>query len=141
MSEALFTHASKDLGLAETPGTRSTPRIRAAIKQSAQWLDGDDSVTAWCGCIRGTWGIETGTGVPREHFRAASWAKWGKPVPLDPAQWKKGDTVVMGRKGGNHVALFSHIKNGRAFCLGGNQSNAVTLAPFAVSGIWAVRRA
>jgi len=140
MSETLFNHALKDLGLKETPGSKSTPRIKACIKQAASWLDGDDSVTSWCGCIRGTWGLETGTGAPSAHYRAASWAKWGKAVPLEPTLWKKGDTVVMGRSGGNHVTLFSHLKNGKAYCLGGNQSNAVTIAPFAIDGIWSVRR-
>ena len=140
MSQALYDHASKDLGLVETPGKKSTPRIAYAIKSAAQWLDPDDSATPWCGCIRGLWGIETGTGVPAAHYRAANWAKWGKAVPLDPKEWKKGDTIVMGRTGGNHVTLFSHLKNGKAYCLGGNQSNSVTIAPFAISGIWAVRR-
>jgi uncharacterized protein (TIGR02594 family) len=141
MSLALYNHAAKDLGLKETPGKGSTPRIRAAIKQSASWLDGDDSVTSWCGCIRGTWGIETGTGVPKEHYRAASWAKWGKAVPLeDTSKWQKGDTIVMGRSGGNHVTILDRVVGSRAYCLGGNQSNQVTIAPFAVSGIWAVRR-
>lgn len=141
MSDAIYEHALKDLGLAEVVGKRSHPRIARAIKEAANWLNPDDSATPWCGCIRGLWGIETGTGVPAAHYRAASWAKWGKAVALDPTQWKRGDTVVMGRSGGNHVTLFSHMKGGKAYCLGGNQSNAVTLAPFAVSGIWAVRRA
>jgi uncharacterized protein (TIGR02594 family) len=137
---SIFDHALKDLGLKETPGKKSTPRIAYAIKSAAQWLDSDDSATPWCGCIRGLWGLETGTGVPVAHYRAASWAKWGKAVPLDPTQWRKGDTVVMGRTGGNHVALFSHMKNGKAYCLGGNQSDSVSIAPFSISGIWAVRR-
>jgi len=141
MSLALYNHALKDLGLTETPGTRSTPRIKAAIKASATWLNDDDSQTPWCGCIRGLWGLETATGTPPSHFRAASWAKWGKAIPLDPTQWQRGDTIVMGRSGGNHVALFSHLgKNNRVFCLGGNQSNAVTITSFSLSGIWAVRR-
>ena len=140
MSQTIFDHALKDLGLKETPGKRSTPRIAYAIKSAAQWLDSDDSATPWCGCIRGLWGLETGTGVPAAHYRAASWAKWGKAVALDPTQWRKGDTIVMGRAGGNHVALFSHIKGERAYCLGGNQSDSVSIASFSISGIWAVRR-
>lgn len=114
MSELLFKHAEIDLGLREIPGPGSSPRIQAAIMAAAKWLDGDDSKTAWCGCIRGMWGFETGTGVPPEHYRAASWAKWGKPVDLNPARWLKGDTVIMHRDGGNHVALLSHVEGRQA---------------------------
>jgi uncharacterized protein (TIGR02594 family) len=140
MSQAIFDHALKDIGVSEIIGPKSHPRISLAIKSSANWLPISDGDVPWCGCIRGLWGLETGTGVPAAHYRAASWAKWGKAVPLDPAQWRKGDTVVMGRAGGNHVALFSHIKGERVFCLGGNQSDSVSLTSFSISGIWAVRR-
>jgi len=140
MSQLLYDHASKDLGIRETPGKASTPRIKQAIKQAASWLNDDDSQTPWCGCIRGLWGLETGTGVPKEHYRAASWSKWGKAVPLDPSKWMKGDTVVMGRSGGNHVALVDRVVGDKVYCLGGNQSDAVTITSFKISGIWAVRR-
>lgn len=139
MSLALYHHALKDLGLRETPGPMSTPRIHDAIKAAANWLAGDDGITAWCGCIRGLWGMETGTGVPPQHYRAASWLSWGEAVTLPEA--RRGDTVVISRQGGNHVALLDRVEGGHVYLLGGNQSNAVTIAPFIKSLVKGVRRA
>jgi uncharacterized protein (TIGR02594 family) len=135
----LYRHARKDLGMSEVSGPKSHPRIEYAIKTAAKWLDGDDSVTAWCGCLRGLWGIETGTGVPKDHFRAINWLNWGVAVDLQEA--KQGDTVVISRPGGNHVALFDRLEGNRVFLLGGNQSNSTTIAPFPVARVKGVRRA
>jgi len=140
MSEAIYNHALKDLGLKETPGSKSTPRIKQAIKLSASWLNEDDSKTAWCGCIRGLWGLETGTGVPKEHYRAAEWSKWGIEVPLAPHHWKKGDTIIMRRSGGNHVTLLEKVQGKFIYCLGGNQSNEVNISKYSISDVWSVRR-
>jgi uncharacterized protein (TIGR02594 family) len=135
----IYRHARKDLGLSEVSGPKSNPRIQQAIRLAAKWLNGDDSVTAWCGCIRGLWGIETGTGIPREHFRAINWLNWGEAVDLKDAE--QGDTVVIGRPGGNHVALFVRQEGNRVFLLGGNQGNSTTISPFAAALVKGVRRA
>jgi uncharacterized protein (TIGR02594 family) len=139
MSAELYIHARKDLGLAEVPGGRSHPRIALAIQLAASWLDRDDSKTAWCGCIRGLWGLETGTGVPAAHYRAANWLNWGVEVALKDA--KRGDTVVLKRQGGFHVGLWDRIENGKVYLLGGNQSNTTSIAPFVKSLVQGVRRA
>jgi uncharacterized protein (TIGR02594 family) len=141
-SALIYRHARKDLGLSETPGNTSTPRIAYAITTAAAWLDDGvrdvDGSIAWCGCIRGIWGIETGTGVPKAHYRAISWLDWGRRVELSEA--KRGDTVVISRPGGNHVGLFDHMAGGKVYLLGGNQSNSTTVAPFSVSLVKGVRR-
>lgn len=137
-SRRIYDHAFRDNGLKETSGPKSTPRIRAAIHAAATWLDEDDSQTAWCGCIRGLWGMETGTGVPPQHYRAASWAKWGKPV-----RWvdvKPGDTVVMQRPGGNHVALYVRHDDLHVWCYGGNQANACNVSKFKRALVTHLRR-
>lgn len=138
-SAIIFEHASLDLGLKETPGKRSTPRISLAIELAAKWLDPDDTVTAWCGCIRGLWGLETGTGVPVAHYRAKSWLTWGRSVKLSDAQ--QGDTVILRRPGGGHVGLVeSPAKDGLIRVLGGNQKDAVRVDPFLVSNVVGIRR-
>lgn len=137
-SERIYEHAAKDLGLKETPGAKSTPRIKTAIKHAADWLDGDDSVTPWCGAIRGLWALETGTGAPPEHYRARSWLEWGHAVRLQDAQ--KGDTVVFKRSGGYHVALFDRAAGEKIYVLGGNQSNAVNVQGYAKEDVMGVRR-
>lgn len=138
MSIVIYNHAKKDMGLKETPGPKSTPRIHSAIETAAKWLDKDDSATAWCGCIRGLWGLETGTGVPREHYRAAAWLNWGVAVDVEDA--KRGDTVVISRAGGNHVALLDRVEGPRIYLLGGNQGNAVSIASFSQALVRGVRR-
>lgn len=139
-SQLIYDHAFKDNGLSETAGPKSTPRIRLAIKMAADWLDPDDSVTAWCGCIRGLWGLETATGVPPEHFRAREWLKWGEPVKL--AEIIQGDTVVIKRQGGHHVALFHSFVGGTGdlYLFGGNQSNATNIKKFDRALVVGVRR-
>lgn len=139
-SERIYGHALRDNGLKEMPGKASDPRIRSAILAAASWLDPDDSKTAWCGCIRGLWGIETGTGVPREHYRAASWATWGEAVPGGLKNAVQGDTIVMTRTGGNHVCLFVRQDATHVWCFGGNQSDAVNVQRFPKGRVTHVRR-
>ena len=140
-SRKIYTHALNDLDLAEVDGPASEPRIKYAIQAAAKWLDPDDSKTAWCGCLRGLWGLETGTGVPKEHYRAASWLKWGRAVPMDPKLWMQGDTVVLDRKGGKHVGLLSKWTDKYIWVLGGNQSNSTNVARFDRRLLEGVRRA
>lgn len=140
-SELLYAHASKDIGLRETPGARSTPRIAFAIRLAADWLDKDDSKTAWCGCIRGLWGIETGTGIPSAHYRAVNWSTWGQGVhSLSSAI--RGDTVILKRPGGYHVALLDRYTASKEFVylLGGNQSDTVCVSRYSANSIHAIRR-
>jgi uncharacterized protein (TIGR02594 family) len=138
-SARIYAHALRDNGLKETHGKESTPRIRSAIIAAAKWLDPDDSKTAWCGCIRGLWGIETGTGVPPEHYRAASWAKWGTAVKsLDCAV--EGDTIVMTRPGGNHVCLYVRHNKTHVWCFGGNQQDECNITRFPIARVTHIRR-
>lgn len=134
-SARLYAHALKDNGLRELPGTASAPRIELAIKTAASWLDRDDSKTAWCGCIMGLWCKELGLPVPSEYFRAANWLNVGTPVRLEDAIL--GDIVVIGRTGGNHVALF---KDSALTLFGGNQSNSVNYSKFDRSSLKGIRR-
>jgi uncharacterized protein (TIGR02594 family) len=138
-SERLYHHARKDLGMAEVEGKGSHPRIKLAIESAARWLDGDDSKTAWCGCLMGLWCLELGLGVPKAYYRAVSWLDWGHEV--DKAEAELGDVVVLKRPGGNHVALLDHVDGHRWYLLGGNQSNRTSIAPYAEDLVLGVRRA
>lgn len=129
------------LGVKETAGSATNPKLQPAFALLPSWLSKDDSKTAWCGVIRGYIGFQLGTGMPPEHYRAAAWEGWGTAVDLKkPTTWQKGDTIIMKRTGGFHVCLLDRVEGSKVYCLGGNQSNAVTIAPFAISGITAVRR-
>jgi len=140
-SAKIYAAALPYLGTKETPGAATNPTITRWIKQAATWLDKDDSETPWCGAFRGHLGLQTATGCPPEHYRAAAWAKWGSPIDITkPLLWQRGDTIVMTRPGGNHVCLLDRIQGTKAYCLGGNQSDAVTIAPFPLTRITHVRR-
>lgn len=137
-SERLYAHALKDLGLAEVPGSKSHPRIQLAIETAAKWLDGDDSKTAWCGCLMGLWCLELGLPVPAAYYRAVSWLEWG--VAVKAGDERQGDVIVLQRPGGNHVALLEEKKGVLWDLLGGNQSNRVSVAPYRKSLVRGVRR-
>lgn len=138
-SKIIYDAAAKYLGTREVPGPGTNPTIKSWIRAAAKWLDYDDSSTPWCGCFRGGIGMETGTGVPAEHYRAKNWLKWGSGVhTIREAQ--KGDTVILVRKGGFHVALFDRLSGESVFLLGGNQSNSVCVAKFPVNQIEGIRR-
>jgi uncharacterized protein (TIGR02594 family) len=133
----LYAQALRDKGLKETSGSASTPRIRRAIMEAASWLDPDDSVTAWCGCIMGLWCSEVGITPPAEYFRAANWLNIGKPVDISKA--KQGDIVVLSRSGGNHVALYHSHSATHITLLGGNQKNAVNLSTYSRDSLRGIR--
>lgn len=136
-----YALAAPFVGIKEQPGKTTHPLLVPMFDLTPTWLDRDDSVTAWCGIFRGWLGHKAGTGLPADHYRAANWLNWGTAVDLKkPATWQKGDTVVMKRTGGFHVCLLDRVEGSNAWCLGGNQSNAVTIAKFAISGIIGVRR-
>lgn len=137
-SARIYNHALRDNGLKEIPGPKSQPRISHAINVAATWLDPDDSKTAWCGCIRGLWGLETGTGVPPAHYRAASWAKWGRPVEWPEV--KQGDTIIMQRPGGNHVGLYVRHNATHVWLFGGNQSDQCNETKFKRELVTHIRR-
>jgi len=136
----IYSEAIKYLGVHELDGPKSNPLIRSWILQSADWLDQDDSKTAWCGCFRGAIGIATATGAPENHFRAASWRQWGIAVDkLENAI--KGDTLIFTRRGGFHVGLFSGLSdNGNPLVLGGNQSDSVSIAEYDKDHLLSIRR-
>jgi uncharacterized protein (TIGR02594 family) len=137
-NQRIYAEAKKYLGLREWPGPKSNPEIQEMFRLAPDWLDQDDSKTAWCGIYRGHVGLMTSTGMPAAHYRAASWLSWGEVVEITNAV--QGDTVITTRRGGNHVALLDRFEDGRMWLLGGNQGNAVTIAPFAPSTVRGVRR-
>lgn len=128
-------------GTTEQAGSGTNPALVPMFELTPDWLDRDDSKTAWCGIFRGWLGHKAGTGLPSNHFRALEWASWGTVIALSrPDTWKRGDTIVMKRTGGYHVCLLDRVDGNSVWCLGGNQSNAVTIAKFPISDIIAVRR-
>jgi uncharacterized protein (TIGR02594 family) len=139
-SSRIFQEAKKFLGVHEVAGPKSNPLIAEWIRQAADWLDQDDSATPWCGCFRGAIGLSTATGVPENHFRAASWKAWGSPVESLKSSIL-GDTLIFQRPGGFHVGLFAGLQeNGNPLVLGGNQGDAVTISEHHKESLLSIRR-
>lgn len=118
------TRARQDLGQRESLGANDSPRIREILKRfSWQWLTGQP----WCGSILADWMTDCGITPPKNAFRARAWLDWGEEID-GPAV---GVVVVFEREGGGHVGIVvGKDARGRLLVIGGNQSNAVTIAPF-----------
>lgn len=117
------------LGVKEVPGRRSNPTILNWIQDFFPWAS-DDGELAWCAIFINkmlqTAGIK-GTG----KANARSFLNWGYSTQTP----KKGDIVVFWRgkktswKG--HVGLYwGEAEDGYIYCLGGNQSNKVSVAKY-----------
>lgn len=129
MSEPVWiVEARKHIGVAEIAGPRHNSRITG-------WLDGlrawwKDDETPWCGvyvahCIK-----SAGLPLPKYWMRAKDWLNWGVSIPAPVP----GCVVVFDREGGGHVGfVIGKDKAGNLMVLGGNQRNAVNVAPFALS--------
>lgn len=117
--------ARADLGLRELPGAPTAPRIAQWLAELRAWWRDDE--TPWCGTAVAAWMRAALITPPGAWYRAKAWLDWG--IPLDaPAL---GCVVVFQRDGGGHVGVAVGIdKLGRLLVLGGNQGNAVSIAPF-----------
>ncbi len=117
------------LGMSETPGPKHAPFI-------TKWLDKlkapfRDDETAWCGSFVGGVLDEDGRGYIKNPWGARNWLKFGNPITR-PAV---GAIVVFWRGSINgwsgHVGfIVGKDKAGNLMVLGGNQGDAVSIAPF-----------
>lgn len=128
-----MTRARADIGQRETLGANDSPRIRAMLKKlRLEWLAGQP----WCGTILGEWLGDCGHPPPTNYFRARAWAAWGKELTVPVL----GCVAVFSRQEKGHVGLAVGLDSrGRLMVLGGNQGDAVNVAPFERSRVLAYR--
>lgn len=120
------------VGLKEVAGPHHHPEIVSWWRDiGAHWFDDDE--TPWCGAFVGGVLVEAGLAIPSaaEAPRARAWRAWGRPL-RGPAV---GALAVLWRgspRGSSgHVGfVVGRDAHGRLMLLGGNQSDAVTVAPF-----------
>ena len=113
------------LGVRETPGKATTPVISRWLLELKAWWRDDE--TPWCGVYVAAVMREEGFSPPKHWYRARGWLEFGVSIP-DPIP---GCIAVFDRKGGGHVGFVVGVdERGRLMVLGGNQGNAVTVAPF-----------
>lgn len=128
--------ARKHIGLREdTSKVRHNPTILSWLKrmgsfngEARPWYQEDE--TPWCGLFVGYCLGVSQRYVIKDWYRAKAWHDKNLTKLDKPAY---GCIAVYSREGGGHVAFVVGRDNqGRVVCLGGNQGNAVSLAPFAV---------
>ena len=113
------------LGTREVPGKGTAPTIARWLRELRAWW-GDDE-TAWCGVFVAAVMREEGFKPPKHWYRAKAWLEFGVGIQ----QPSLGCIAVFERKGGGHVGFVVGVdEKGRLMILGGNQGNAVTVAPF-----------
>ena len=147
MHTTAFDLAQRFVGVREVPGAASNPLLLAMLRLDAPWCD--DDVVPWCSAFVN--GVAWLLRLPRsKSLSARSWLAVGRAVELSRAApgW---DVVVLTRGQGaqpgpdvlrapGHVGFFAGVQDGRVLVLGGNQSDAVSIAAFDASRVLGVRR-
>jgi len=130
--------ARKQLGQKEVPGPGDNPVIAAwyhlTTLPESMWHD----ATAWCAVFVNA-GLMLNNIKTIRSARAVDWLGWGKTVTVP----QKGDVVVFDFGGGDHhVAYYlADADSNRIQVIGGNQSDAVTIATYPKSFVMGYRRA
>jgi uncharacterized protein (TIGR02594 family) len=140
--------ATRYVGIAELSGAKHHPLIQWWLSLCNLGTDVSDE-TPWCSAFLN--GIAWELRLPRSKSAAArSWLTVGTPVSLEEAR-PEYDIVIFKRGLGpqpgpdvlnapGHVALFGRLDTAWVEVLGGNQSNAVTVARFPRADVLGVRR-
>lgn len=139
MAQHIYDVASSHLGVEEYPAAKHNPQILEYYKNSGHsWVQDDE--TPWCAAFVGSVLAECGI-QGTNQLNARSYLDWGQPIDISLA--RKGDIVVFWRgspdgwKG--HVAFYSHHDDENIYVLGGNQGNAVSVAPYPRDRLLGVR--
>lgn len=135
---AILVEAVQLYGTIETPGAKNNAAILGWADEIGGWIAdyySDDSIP-WCGLFVGVCAKRAGLPVSQKALSAASWASWGVSSP-EPAL---GDILVFKREGGGHVGFYVGEDMNAFHVLGGNQSDAVTVARIDKKRLVAARR-
>lgn len=116
--------AEKHIGTKEIPGPKHHSKILGWWKAIRRGGIKTDEVP-WCAAFVG--GCLEAIGIKSSRYESAkSYMDWG--VPLSRPVY--GCIAVFSRQGGGHVGfVVGSDGEGRLFILGGNQSDAVSIAP------------
>lgn len=122
--------ARKHIGLRETKGSKHNSLILSWLQKLGAWWANDE--VPWCGvfvaeCLR-----VGSRALPKHWYRASDYLNWG--TRLDQPCY--GCVVVFTRQGGGHVGfVVGKDKQGNLMVLGGNQGDAVSIAPFNIGRV------
>lgn len=131
--------AQRLIGVKETPGAGNTATILGWAKGLGGFVASyfkADSIP-WCGLFVGHVVATTlpAEALPANPLGARNWATFGRKLEV-PAT---GAILVFSRTGGGHVGFYAGEDADAYHVLGGNQSDAVTIARVAKSRCIAIR--
>ena len=131
MSElSWIKEARKHIGLREVKGSKHNPLILGWLKSLKAWWANDE--VPWCGVFTAECLRVGSRALPKHWYRASDYLNWG--TRLDQPCY--GCIVVFTRTGGGHVGfVVGEDRRGNLMVLGGNQSDAVSIAPFNVGRV------
>jgi uncharacterized protein (TIGR02594 family) len=132
----MITEALKLYGTKEMPGDADNPEILAWAKETGLDRVYSADEIPWCGLLMAVVAQRAGKTVPQNPLWAQNWAKFGEKT-FHPGL---GDVLVFKRPSGGHVSLYVGEDDQCFHCLGGNQSDAVTITRIDKSRCFAVRR-
>ena len=125
-----IAEARTHIGLREVPGPKTNSVISGWLTRLKAWWS--DDATPWCGTFAAMCLANAGLTPPKDWYRATSWLTL--PVALSRPAY--GCVVVFTRDGGGHVGfVVGKDKAGNLMVLGGNQGDAVSIRPFAISRV------
>lgn len=117
----------KCLGVHETPGLSNNPTImgwKTELKAAGVNVEGfSGDAIPWCGLFAALICIRSGKIPVNAPLWALNWRGFGVVSPAASL----GDVLVFGRNGGGHVTFYVGEDATHYHCLGGNQSDAVTI--------------
>jgi uncharacterized protein (TIGR02594 family) len=127
-------HARTQIGVKETAGAGSSADVVGYFKASVGRAYADS--VPWCAAFVGAMLEETGY-RGSGSLMARSYLEWG--TQLDKP--RRGAVVVFkrGNPPSGHVAFVDEITTGAIKCIGGNQSDAVTIASFSRTAVLGYR--
>lgn len=135
---AWLREAFADLGLKEKPGAGSNPRVVEMYAEAGHPEIKDDAV-AWCAAAVGAWLVRSslkGTG----SLAARSYLNYGKKLPT--ANIARGAILIF-RRGTSawqgHVCICLADDGSTLTVIGGNQSDAVTIARYPKAALLGAR--
>jgi lysozyme family protein len=120
--------------------------IAAAFPEMTSYCRLANVATSWCGILIGvlllrSYGIRPpfGDGDLLRFMWVDAWEDedWGgQSIPISQA--RPGDIIIM--RSPHHISVLDEVDGDTFWCIGGNQSNGLTRAPFQRSGVRSVRR-
>lgn len=132
----MLVEALRLFGTVEVPGAASSPIILGWAKEVGLERVYTADATAWCGLFLAVVAHRARKTLPNGPLWALNWGKWGQ----DGGQPELGDVLVFIRPGGGHVGLYVGEDAHAYHVLGGNQSDAVTIARIGKSRLRACRQ-